>query len=182
MTESGLAALLPRGAALPRKAVARFENSVRTLGMHVHRFAGGALLATRGSAAAGRKAAVVGEVFGPAGGPTPELPSICAFLDRREGRAPDHGLWGDFLTVDGSSDKAATRFTRSPFGSLPCFWLDAGPYVLVGSSMALLEACALVRPTINWQRLAHFLLSPQMRNGSTCLQGCTSYLAAARSK
>jgi asparagine synthase (glutamine-hydrolysing) len=166
----GLAALLPRERALPRHIRRGFRQNAQARGMRVHRLASGALVAIRGPGAAGRRTAIVGTVFESAGDEV-DLSKTCVCLDRGNGPACSPGLWGDYLTLAESSDGSSVRLARSAFGSLPCLWLDEGTHVLAATAPPLLEAFARERPAIDWHDLALFLLSPQMRNGATCLRG-----------
>lgn len=170
MTRSGLVAILPQGAALPSDLTVRFESVAQRIGMNCHRLVGGACLATWEPARLGTRAAFIGEVFAPIGDQPTTLPDFGSQFAEETGSVAAPGPWGDFVAIEGFRERR-TQIFRPPFGKLPCFWMSEGDYVLAATSVPLLEAFAARRPAIDWRQLALFLLSPQMRNGTTCLSG-----------
>lgn len=171
MTRASLVALLPRAGALTEDTLVHFEKTSLELGLAPQRLASGAALAIRGPAGVAPSSAIVGEVFAPPGAPSLELGALCERLDQDGRVLPDRGYWGDYLTLASDAGAASYQLDRAPFGNLPCFWIKGERQVLAATSATLLEAYSAVPLAVDWRGLAIYLLSPQMRSGSTCLEG-----------
>jgi asparagine synthase (glutamine-hydrolysing) len=169
MTQESLIAFLPRSRTLSDEMRARFHRTTARLGLSAHHSVGDALIATRGPAVRGRAAVLVGELYDRAGNPAAEPAAPGGRLDFAAPLPPGHGCWGNYLAI--IAGEASHSVVRAPFGDLPCFWIEEQMHVVAATSVALLEACLVARPAVDWRRLAVFMLSPQMRNGATCLEG-----------
>jgi asparagine synthase (glutamine-hydrolysing) len=171
VTRAALAAILPRTSRLDEDAISRFERISRAAGLVPHRLEGGATVAISGAASVGRAGAIAGRVFAPAGSGEIDPAALCEAVGPEGLASAARGRWGDYIALARRAYAAGYRLARAPFGDLPCFWAEVEDHVIAATSITLLEACLPHRPRIDWHRLAAFLLSPQMRNGATCLDG-----------
>jgi asparagine synthase (glutamine-hydrolysing) len=172
MTRPILVAMLPRADSLGQDARLRFESTAAALGLAAHACGKGAVVVIGGPGALGPKGAVAGDVFAAADTARRDPAMLCEQLEKGAAASCDCGYWGDYLTLTADADAICHRIQRSPFGSLPCFWMeDDHHHILVATSVTLLEAFTSARLRVDWHGVATFLLAPQLRNGSTCLEG-----------
>lgn len=82
--------------------------------------------------------------------------------------------WGDAVVIETASERV--RVTRSPFGTLPCYYARAGTLVVAASDAALLLRAGVPRPSIDPVALCGFLTADQYRDERTLLAGISELL------
>jgi asparagine synthase (glutamine-hydrolysing) len=171
MTRPFLVAMLPRTGPLGEDAKMRFQRTAAALGLAAHACGNGAVVVIGGPGELGPKGAVAGDVFAAADTARRNPAMLWEQLEKGAAASCDRGCWGDYLTLAANAAATGHRIERSPFGSLPCFWMEQDDHVLAATSVTLLEDFASARLRVDWRKVATFLLAPQLRNGSTCLAG-----------
>jgi len=165
---SAFAALIPRTAACPAEIREHFTRTALAHGLSAYGLERGAIVATAGASVVDHRGAVIGTVFDNSGRrpPDPVIREGCRTAGRQATPLP---WWGDFVGLVTSIDRTVTIIERAPFSSLSCFWTEKGSYVWASSSPVLLRSL-VPSLAIDWRQLAMFLLAPQMRFTSTCLE------------
>jgi asparagine synthase (glutamine-hydrolysing) len=171
MTRPFLVAILPRAGTLREAVNLRFRRTAAALGSAAHACSNGAAVMLGGPGAFGPAGAIAGDVFASAGTAKLDPASLLQKVGEGAPVSHDRGYWGDYVALTPDAAAAGHRIQRSPFGTLPCFWMEEDGHVLIATSVVLLEAFASSRLRVDWRGVAAFLLAPQMRNGSTCLEG-----------
>ena len=77
------------------------------------------------------------------------------------------GFWGSYVAV--LAGPAGGEIVRAPFGDLPCYYEHAANATIASSHLALMIAATGVRPRINWDAIARYLIAPDLPRGETCL-------------
>jgi asparagine synthase (glutamine-hydrolysing) len=80
-------------------------------------------------------------------------------------------FWGGYVAVLPSEDARSVSVVRSPFGDLPCYYVETSDAVILASDIPLLIAATDLRPVVEWQALTRHLIASNVPRSETCLSG-----------
>ena len=80
-------------------------------------------------------------------------------------------FWGAYICVAQGTAPDSYCVLRDPSGAVPAYWTLANGMVMMSSDLDLLIKAGSPRPSVDWNGLAHFLISPDARPAATCLKG-----------
>ncbi len=82
----------------------------------------------------------------------------------------DH-FWGGYVAVLPAKDTPSVSVVRSPFGDLPCYYVETSDVVILASDIPLLIAATDLRPVVEWDALTRHLIASNVPRSETCLSG-----------
>lgn len=171
MTGDAFAVVLPRRRPFTGFDAARFERAARDRGLTVHCLQDGSLVASSANASVTGHAAVIGVAFAEGESRAEALPGVCAKFASHGPARFVRSHWGSYIALRGSQEGQGPIVLRAPFGDLPCFWVECESHVVAASSLALLQAFGIPRPSVDWRETVKFLLATEMRGEATGLEG-----------
>lgn len=123
---------------------------------------------------------VLGSVFRPGTtGPLRALgDEMSASVASSRGQYLIDRCWGHYVAV--LAGARSIDVVRSPFGSLPCYFMSIEGGTLLASDAALLGTLAGVRLEVDWDAVAMHLLAGELAGARTCLRSVTELRGGER--